>query len=79
MGAIEERDKDNEGEMGRYLLPSCFRDHQVSEPILFYGNPASPLGANNSRRVQEEATQRNGNKGSSRTRTKIFLVKRKES
>jgi hypothetical protein len=82
MGTIGEGDKDNDGEMGKYLLPSCFRDHQVGEPILFYGNPASPLGGNNSRRVQEEATLRNGisgNKGDSRTRTKTFLVKRKGS
>jgi hypothetical protein len=82
MGTIGEGAKDNDGEMGRYLLPSCFRDHQVGEPILFYGNPASPLGSNNSRRVQEGATLRNGisgNKGSSTTRGRIFLVKRKES
>jgi hypothetical protein len=40
-------------------LPSCFRDHQVGEPILFYGNSASPLGGNNWRRVQKAATLRN--------------------
>jgi len=60
-------------------LPSCSRDHQVGEPILFYGNPAPPLGAYNSRRVPEGATQRNrfrGNKKSGGIRIKGFILKR---
>lgn len=64
---------------GKYLLPSCSRDHQVGEPILFYGNPAPPLGAYNSRRVPEGATQRNrfrGNKKSGGIRIKGFILKR---
>jgi hypothetical protein len=66
-------------EGGKYLLPSCSRDHQVGEPILFYGNPAPPLGAYNSTRVPEGATQRNRfrrNKKSGGIGIKGFIVKR---
>lgn len=77
---LRERDKGNDMEDGgKYLLPSCSRDHQVGEPILFYGNPAPPLGPYNSRRVPEGATQRNrfrGNKKSGGIRIKGFILKR---
>jgi hypothetical protein len=79
---VRERDKGNDMEEGgKYLLASCSRDHQVGEPILFYGNPAPPLGAYNSERVPEGATQRNrfrGNKKSGEIRIKGFIVKRME-
>lgn len=77
---LRERDKGNDMEEGgKYLLPSCSRDHQVGEPILFYGNPAPPLGAYNSRRVPEGATQRyrfRENKESGGIRIKGFILKR---
>ena len=80
LGTLRERDKGNDMEEGgKYLLPSCSRDHQVGEPILFYGNPAPPLGAYNSRRVPEGATQRNrfrGNKESGGIGIKGFVLKR---
>jgi hypothetical protein len=59
---VKEQDKGNDVESGeeKYLLPSCSRDHQVGEPILFYGNRAPPPGGNNSARVHEGATQRIG-------------------
>jgi hypothetical protein len=41
---VKEQDKGNDVESGKekYLLASCSRDHQVGEPILFYGNRAPP-------------------------------------
>jgi hypothetical protein len=60
---VREPDKGNEvvGGWGeKYLLPSCSRDHQFGEPILFYGIPAPPLGGNNSTRLRGGATQRIG-------------------